>query len=100
MSGYGNKEKKKKTLQDSNLLTRGGSGNKEAKRGSKLLGSPCHRQPWSSRHRSFLWFFKIKFLKVKFSTSIASAAPHEALGVAPLHGCADPSDLEAGNYDN
>ena len=41
-----------------------------------------------------------KFLKVNFSTSIASAAPHEALGVAPLHGCADPSDLEAGNYDN
>ena len=45
-------------------------------------------------------FVKVKFFKVKFSTSIASAAPHKALGVAPLHGRADPSDLEAGNYDN
>ena len=62
-SGSGNNEKKKETLQDSNLLTRGGSGNKEAKRGSKLLGSPCHRQPWSSRHRSFLWVLQDQVLE-------------------------------------
>ena len=75
-------------------------GTKRRREAPSCLAAHAIANPGQVVIVAFFEFFKIKFLKVKFSTSIASAAPHEALGVAPLHGRADPSDLEAGNYDS